>query len=119
MYYVNLATNEGFWVWNSRDGVTPFCVFEDGKEFRHVDHAWDRYEPDYQPRVNQRYFRNRSLEEARAAAVKQISRFEGTEYAISQEDLTEVLTSLTQVFMQAPKLDRWPSINAASHQQVA
>lgn len=34
MYYENKETKMGFVVWNSRNGVTPFIVFEDGKEYQ-------------------------------------------------------------------------------------
>lgn len=45
------------WIWNSRDGVTPFTVLSrTGKVMSHVDWQRDQYLPDYQPGTGERYF---------------------------------------------------------------
>jgi hypothetical protein len=122
MYYASTTTIRGVWVWNSRDGVTPFCIFDGGEEFRHVDWAWDRFEPDYQPTPGLRYFRDRSQTEAEEAALRQLEKFAAGDFPIERdsEEWTESLASLTRAFLQAPKLDRWDVAQQTSvHQQAA
>jgi hypothetical protein len=45
-------------IWNSRDGVTPFCIrTRDGKrEMQHVRWNEDRYRPDHRPEAGDRVF---------------------------------------------------------------
>jgi hypothetical protein len=45
------------YIWNSRDGVTPFVVtMRDGTPGTHVDWRGDAYAPDHQPKVGERIF---------------------------------------------------------------
>ncbi len=46
------------YLWNSRDGVTPFMIgSKDGsKGLRHIDWNRDRPQPDYKPHVGMRIF---------------------------------------------------------------
>jgi hypothetical protein len=58
------------WIWNSRDGVTPFCVMPRGASsraqmMRHVEFHRDRYEPERIPAVGDRIFVNLTLDKAR------------------------------------------------------
>ncbi len=72
MRYQNLRTGEVEVLWNSRDGVTPFCIpSRDGKdEMRHIDFKRDRFAPDHKPTPGQRVFvsitRERATEIAKA-----------------------------------------------------
>lgn len=57
-------------VWNSRDGVTPFggcCPSCGGTQWLHVDFAGDVYAPDHQLHRGQKFWRNGTLDEWRAA----------------------------------------------------
>jgi hypothetical protein len=58
------------YIWNSRDGVTPFCVWsEDGKTMlSHVDRTRDIRVPDFAPPPGSRYFVSVTAEEARERA---------------------------------------------------
>lgn len=56
MLYRDQAGNEE-WIWNSRDGVTPFALTSrQGHEARHADWHRDRYLPDHVPQVGDRIF---------------------------------------------------------------
>ncbi len=44
------------WIWNSRDGVTPFIVKHGSEELEHVDFLSDRCVPDHLPKVGDRIF---------------------------------------------------------------
>lgn len=47
------------WIWNSRDGVTPFIVHsgdDDGVPLQHVEWERDIYAPRYAPSIGQRVF---------------------------------------------------------------
>lgn len=51
-------------IWNSRDGVTPFVIFLNGREMRHVDWHNDEYRPSYVPSVGSHVFIDLTLEKA-------------------------------------------------------
>lgn len=49
--------SEEEWIWNSRDGVTPFVVtLRSGKPARHVEWNRDRYDPEHVPQPGERIF---------------------------------------------------------------
>lgn len=76
-------------IWNSRDGVTPFCVACAAcgmGEANHVDWALDVYAPDHRLLKGQRYFRDGLREEARAIMRRRLELGRGTAYAIPEED---------------------------------
>jgi len=60
-------------IWNSRDGVTPFCFIskEFGIELVHVNWERDVYDPNYVPQPGDLIWRNYTEEEARHAAFKE------------------------------------------------
>lgn len=64
------------WIWNSRDGVTPFCVQSaDGKsELTHGNWHLDRYNPTYVPPVGSRVFVDLTEELARPLAQRRVER---------------------------------------------
>lgn len=59
------------WLWNSRDGVTPFIIrAADGvTELRHTDFHLDRYLPGYQPLPGERIFVDSTAELMRPRVV--------------------------------------------------
>ena len=58
MKYAVQDGSEVEWIWNSRDGVTPFCVSNraGNKMMQHVDWHLDRCLPNYQPHPGERIF---------------------------------------------------------------
>lgn len=59
-------------LWNSRDGVTPFCIScpkcKDAIGMTHVDWHNDRFEPFFRPMKGQRYFADMTRWRARELA---------------------------------------------------
>jgi len=56
-------------LWNSRDGITPFCIeSRNGNEMCHVDYAQDRYAPNHVPEVGDRIFVDLTPQRARVWA---------------------------------------------------
>mgnify|MGYP001609474370 CR=1 FL=1 len=76
------------YIWNSRDGVTPFGV--DCRECRqgaiHVDWKLDRFLPHYDPRPGDRYFRDGIEAEARAITRRRLEQGRGTLYEIPEDE---------------------------------
>lgn len=63
------------WIWNSRDGVTPFTVLSiDGVEMHHGNWHLDRYEPFHIPAVGSRIFVDMTEEFARPKAAQYVER---------------------------------------------
>lgn len=64
MLYRDTAGNEE-WIWNSRDGVTPFIVrSRQGLEAQHVEWHRDRRAPLHEPKIGDRVFVDLSPERA-------------------------------------------------------
>ena len=73
MKYVSRDGKHVEWLWNSRDGVTPFIIFdENGEEMNHTDFFLDRYLPNYQPEAGERVFVDMTPERARERAAKHV-----------------------------------------------
>lgn len=71
------------WVWNSRDGITPFCLSSaDGvADMHHGNWHLDQYLPAYVPPVGSRVFVDMTEEIARPKAVSYVERhWENPEY---------------------------------------
>lgn len=65
MLYRDTAGNEE-WIWNSRDGVTPFGVrSRQGLDATHVEFGRDRFEPLHEPKLGDRIFVNLTMDRAR------------------------------------------------------
>jgi hypothetical protein len=64
------------WIWNSRDGITPFVVISiDGTaELNHGNWHLDRYEPRFVPPVGSRVFVDFTEEAARPLAAAYVAR---------------------------------------------
>jgi hypothetical protein len=75
-------------IWNSRDGVTPFCVTAlDGEtELTHVNWQGDIYAPDWVPPLGSRMFVDLTPERAKQAALKNARAFwDHPEYPASKQ----------------------------------
>ena len=57
MLYISDDGRHMEWIWNSRDGVTPFCISSvTGKAMNHSYFGEDRFDPDYKPQPGDRIF---------------------------------------------------------------
>lgn len=75
MLYRDTAGNEE-WIWNSRDGVTPFIVTsKGGLESQHVEWYRDRYAPNHKPKPGERIFVNQTFETALPEARKYVDAY--------------------------------------------
>lgn len=65
------------WIWNSRDGVTPFCIqsADGAAELHHGNWHLDRYEPAFVPAVGSRVFVDLTEELARPAAERYVAKY--------------------------------------------
>ncbi|YAG16969.1 hypothetical protein NSTC745_06354 [Nostoc sp. DSM 114161] len=77
MKYAAEDGSEVEWIWNSRDGVTPFCVSNrtGDKMLQHVDWHLDRRIFDYQPMPCERIFVDLSPDRARQRAERTIEHY--------------------------------------------
>lgn len=112
MYYENAETKTGFLVWNSRDGVTPFIVFEDGKEYQHNHWGLDRQVTNKEYIKNQilvpgqRVFRDTNTEEAKESAIRRLQSAKGTQYEVEEgsEKWHDLVASLAKNFLTEPSM---------------
>jgi hypothetical protein len=65
------------WIWNSRDGVTPFSVMSKDKttELRHVDWHRDQLLVDHAPKIGDRVFVDLTAEASRERAKEFVLKF--------------------------------------------
>lgn len=64
------------WIWNSRDGVTPFtCASSEGEVIQHVEWFRDVFAPFYIPPVGSRIFVDLTPQRARVQALKNAHSF--------------------------------------------
>lgn len=76
MWYQSRDESVSEYIWNSRDGVTPFTVHSrDGVEMRHVHFEADRYLPDFKPPEGLRIFIDITPEWARQSTKEFVERF--------------------------------------------
>ncbi|HZG00741.1 MAG TPA: hypothetical protein VEY71_07050 [Chitinophagales bacterium] len=74
MYYANKELTFGRWIFNSRDGVTPFITFIDGVEVVHTAFRHDLRVPQYQPREGDLVWRDTTVQEAVEFMERQLTR---------------------------------------------
>lgn len=76
------------WLWNSRDGVTPFCILaKDGKtELRHVEWRRDKFRPNHRLQPGDRYFGPITRRAAKRYALERIESMDGTMYESKGRD---------------------------------
>lgn len=87
MKYATDDLSEVEWLWNSRDGVTPFCISNrDGTAWmQHVDWNLDRRVPGHQPTPGERIFVDMTPEIALPKIEQRISEYwEHPEYPMSR-----------------------------------
>lgn len=65
MYYCSGDGKIGRWIYNSRDGVTPFITFHNGVQLRHTFMRHDLRQPNYKPVPGDWIWRSYTEEEAR------------------------------------------------------
>lgn len=90
------------WLWNSRDGVTPFCITcpacldarRQNPVMQHVDWHRDRFVQNHQPKKGDRYFRDGTPDEAVAIVRARIDSCKGTQYERSAQETEEILASV-------------------------
>jgi hypothetical protein len=78
MQYRDEVTGEIEWIWNSRDGVTPFVIdSRAGNDANHIKWQEDVYLPDYRPTRGERIFVDATphLPEVRSAARKYVNEY--------------------------------------------
>ena len=63
MYYSSKDGTIGRWIYNSRDGVTPFICYMDGVELTHGQWNKDLRAPNYQPKTGDLVWRDMTREE--------------------------------------------------------
>ena len=84
------ATDDGSeieWIWNSRDGVTPFCIRTRSgeKEMRHIDWQFDICIPHYKPSKGERIFVDLTRERAEQFARERVETYwNHPEYPMSE-----------------------------------
>lgn len=77
MKYLSDDGTEEEWLWNSREGVTPFIItLRSGKSARHVEWNKDEYLPDYVPPKGSRIFIDMTEARARQLVEQTIHRYE-------------------------------------------
>jgi len=106
MLYRSDDGTEEEWVWNSRDGVTPFVIgSRSGQQMQHVEWQRDEYLPAYTPQPGERMFVDLTPERARELAERNAERFwDDPQYpAHRQFDSKEELVSmLTKSYLERP-----------------
>jgi hypothetical protein len=100
MKYATKDGGEVEYIWNSRDGVTPFSVrSRSGAEMTHVDWRNDRRIPDYEPQIGERIFVDLTPMRARILATAMVNRYwDHPEYPMSEryerrEDAIDAMVS--------------------------
>lgn len=63
--HMNYVSKDGshIIIWNSRDGVTPFIIMLEGKEYQHTDWKQDKRDVDYKPKPGDYIFRTVTRED--------------------------------------------------------
>lgn len=80
MKYVSEDGSLMEWLWNSRNGVTPFCIapvsgpvrIDSGQLLQHEDWEEDVKVPNYVPPIGMRIFVDLTLDRARAKRIKYV-----------------------------------------------
>lgn len=88
MYYSNKDGSAGYWIYNSRDGVTPFNCRINDTELQHQHWKSDLCQPVYKPKEGDLVWRTWTLDECEAHYRKLIeSRQEFKERFESPEEI--------------------------------
>lgn len=117
MLYRDTAGDEE-WIWNSRDGVTPFCInSRQGLEAQHVEWHRDRCVPDHKPKPGERIFVDLTIEKAREYRQKFVKRWwhegsDGSRMSNRYSSREDAVEKLAQADMEqggggAPDIMEW------------
>jgi hypothetical protein len=95
------------WVWNSRDGVTPFVItLRSGKEAKHVEwHRDRRMPPDYRPPPGSRMFVDMTRERYRELMLAQARRYWSDESEFGRHARTQWASP--EAMADALSTDEW------------
>ena len=88
-------------IWNSRDGVTPFCIrcLACGRpDAQHVNWKADVYAPDHVPKKGDRVFIDLPESLKRPLALRNIERMKGTEYEVPPEEREAIVQEMIADF---------------------
>lgn len=113
MRYASKDGRVSEWIWNSRDGVTPFIVTaKDGKtELTHVNWRGDECRPDHVLQPGDRYFGPGTREMAEREAKRRLDSCVGTEYELKGQERAEMEARLVESMVEdadAPWLLTYP-----------
>jgi hypothetical protein len=72
MYYSSEDGTIGIWIFNSRDGVTPFMLKYGGVELRHSHWQKDLQQPEYKPKAGDLVWRTLTPQEAEDKTIRNI-----------------------------------------------
>lgn len=94
-------------VWNSRDGVTPFCIDcrTCGAVAQHENWQGDRYEPNYIPTPGDRIFVDLTEQRAEEMAVKAVERWwDHSEFPMREryESKPEATVEMAKSYLGSP-----------------
>lgn len=115
MKYATKDGTETEIIWNSRDGVTPFCIAsKSGVEMQH-DMRFFRHNrvPEHQPKPGDRIFVDLGAERARKLVTERVERYwEHPQYPMSRmygskEEAVEGLLRASEFAPDAPHLVEW------------
>ena len=98
MKYASLDGKEVEWIWNSRDGVSPFIVrSKSGKEMNHTQWEYDVRILNYRPLEGERVFVDARPELLRSRAEEMIKRQDPT---IGGQNLVEQVNNTLKSWCQ-------------------
>lgn len=89
-------------LWNSRDGVTPFCITaKDGKtELTHVDWGADKFAPGHKLMPGDRYFGPLTRGAAEKYALARIESMDGTPYEVQGEERAYLFKQIVEEMLK-------------------
>ena len=118
MLYQGQTSKRVLDVWNSRDGVTPFIVFIDHEEYKHIAWQFDRCVPDHKLRPGDYFWRAMTEEEAERIAAWRVDRY--CPDMSDAERAREVVEAAKGLFHcgESPYLDRAPFITSVGADEV-
>lgn len=108
MQYLSDDGTETEWIWNSRDGVTPFIVtLKSGKTATHAHFAGDRYCPNHAEHMvtGDRYFADLDPETAYALAGNRVEEYwDHPEYPMKgrYESKEQAAQALASSYLEGP-----------------
>lgn len=102
-------------IWNSRDGVTPFCMACPscgGMTLQHHNWSADERAPDHKTRRGQRFWRDGTKEEARGILERRFERFAAQGQAVPEDVKAAMLADLDKPSVERQEFqDGWPTLD--------